>query len=274
MAYRRRRRFRGAWVPSLYSEGSQDVTDFDTVYPIGQQAQAGASLQLANTGVNNVVILPVAADNVVDTEGTGNLLNDSMQGGWALRRIVGKVFVGYAQRDADYGQASDLSIVPTGILVTVGFFVARVEQEQDILPIGSGTPAIVTKQYNPRHPMVNTEPWIWRRSWVLGNPITRALVLGGSFNFTQTANTPGDSSWNYPPQNAFYGSLHDGPHIDCKTKRRILADERLFISIAARYLPYNTDLSNFMAVSTETADVIVDLRFFGALRRKKNRSAF
>lgn len=270
MAYRRRRRFRGAWIPSAYSEGSEDEVDFSTVYPF--------SVGLAKTGVNNVALTTVAIDNIVDTESLGNLLNDIMQGGYALRRIVGKIFCSYANTSGDYGSTSNTTPFPQGAQVTAGFFIARVQESGDAFPIGTkddaGNPVAgtVLKQYNPTHPLVNTEPWIWRRTWILGNPLARAARLADlTSNFEPT--DVQDGTWNFPPTNALYGSVMDGPHIDARTKRRVLYDERLFFAVAARHYPYNTDFSNFLG-NNDQISMVLDLRFFGALRRKKNRSAF
>lgn len=262
---RRRRKFRGTWVPTLFDELQEDEGQFCTIVSLGTAAP--------QDGTVAVGLAPVAVDNLDDNTGRANLLNDAMQGGWALRRVVGKIFCSLQSADTEYGPPTALNTYPTGVAVTVGLFVARAQQDQDDVPIGSNDIATAIRQYNPQHPIVITEPWIWRRTWFLGDAALRGAYLAEKLTPTGRGR-PLDSVWSFPPNNALYGSIQDGPHIDAKTRRRILEDERLWIATAARLTPMGSDFSSSTMASDMLVDIRADLRFFGALRRRRNRSAF
>lgn len=267
MAFRRKRRFKGNWLAVAYDElgGEQQ-------FCVVRSDQVTATKD-GTVGIN---LTTVALDIPVDTEGLGGLLNDFQQGGYALRRIVGKCFVNVEPAVPDASVAATvLNQRPTGVIVTAGFFVARTEQTTgDTAPIGSSIGAVINNQYNPQSPLCITEPWIWRRTWLLGDPVLRANlnanIAGGQFS--SDGSRPVDGNWNNPPSNTLYGSVSDGAHVDAKTRRRILSDERLFFAIAARTTPAGVDNTN--NGTDQVVSYNLDLRVYGASRRKRNRSAF
>jgi len=117
----------------------------------------------------NTLILPV----IPDAPPQGDTANNDAQGElsiqmgteWFCERIVGHLFVAYRLPDA--GQ-----VVPASVLVTAGFFVARANDASSggglATPIGSASSAERNGNYSPQHIDAIREPWMWRRSWMLG----------------------------------------------------------------------------------------------------------
>lgn len=145
-------------------------------------------------------------------------LNQSQQLNWRLRRIVGKLFIsaGFTTPDIQNNPP------PDAIIVSAGIIVRRVDQD--------GNPLAVSEQEDVNTLLNNTDPWIWRRDWILGQ-------TGFDNDGQTTVNTAGRR--NFPPTNAGYGSVKDGPHIDQKTNRVIGQEERLFLNLTAQILPYS-----------------------------------
>jgi len=246
---RRRRRFKGTWFPTLGTNweadtGSLEASSFNFVI----QNPAGAEVDTRIFPLTN------------DTSGEGTtFLNDSLGQEYALRRIVGKIHIFPAYNIApNYG---------TTVKVAAGFLVARGNDNNDDIPLGvnlatsSTATAAGRETYNSFSPLAKDtvrEPWIWRRTWILGPAAQDAPEPA-----------PGLFGFLAPYSNFQYGSVLDGPHIDAKTRRRIRQDERLYFAISSTRWPYGTDDDQSV-----TMNVDLDIRLFGAMRRARNQGAF
>lgn len=188
-------------------------------------AEAGFSVQGAGViSVVHDVPAPVATEL--------SSLADITQSSYRLRRIVGKIFVSLQQLDDPNVQSS--------VIVTAGLIVLRVGD--DALPLDTNL-----NHYSPQRQDSASDPWIWRRTWMLSN----------TFRATSPASFFGGAFW--PPTNADYGSVADGPHVDQKTARIISAEERLFLVVGT---------TSFDGTSGFTLDlrVVTDLRVLASLR--------
>jgi len=130
-------------------------------------------------------------------------LADYEQSAYRLRRIVGKIWVGIAQGNAEG--------TTTEVVVTAGIIVLRTHEVGGVLVPLNAT----TEEYSTQMLQNWSDPWIWRRSWILGN--IPAEVAEGFPLFAET--------------NATASSALDGPHIDAKTARVIGPEERLFLVV-------------------------------------------
>ena len=124
---------------------------------------------------------------------------------WLLKRLVGNIFCQYVNADGN----SDPSQFWRQALVTAGFFVSRnIDSIQ-------GEPDLDYDEYDPMFLDNITNPWIWRRSWILSNP---------------EGNVVRD---DFPIANSNYVGDASGPHMGSKVKRRILREQRLFFALTA-----------------------------------------
>lgn len=150
-------------------------------------------------------------------------LRDEIQGSnYRLRRVVGKLFLA-CQQDTGVDQ----NFRPNAALIGAGFIVLKCDPE-------TGEPLDATEpgEYSPLEAFNIPDPWIWRRTWILGN----------SLKTTSGASPTAAQVWcEFPHSNAEYGSVQDGPHIDQKTGRVIGPDERLFFVVSAHRLPHEVD---------------------------------
>lgn len=205
MAFRRRRRPSVAWLPIDIPESSQTINFL--------------------TGSNNIPAVPNTLNTVIHALTVDypaeairaaaptqlQTMADFEEGGYRLRRIVGKCFVGIVQEE---GQQP--GIPPTNCLFGAGFMVLRVNP-------ADGSPLLIANpnEYSPLQLNNVRDPWIWRRTWLLTN-----LLQAGA-----AATVNGYSQ--APTFNGDYGSVQDGPHIDQKTARRVSSEERLFFIASA-----------------------------------------
>lgn len=258
MAIRRRRRRRGTWFPNLGTANKEGGELGD------DSAGVWAELIPGGGGSSNVFITDLTFDHFVDEGATaegpaGRSLADFQGSEYLLQRIVGKLFVGLDQINSGGATA--------GVLVTSAFFVAREDEHTPSAfpnPIGAATLLDLVNNYGPDNTGHITEPWIWRRQWILGN----ALTPGG----------PGSNQAApkvFPPTNAGYGSVMDGPHVDAKTKRHVHREDRLWFITAVRSLslnwadPFNPDVAVEAHVKLH-----LDYRLFGTLLKAKNTGTF
>lgn len=179
-----------------------------------------------------------------------------------LKRIVGKCFV-----NTEYQPQVDFDIAGLpGVIVTAAFFIARQDSQFPNFPLdGALTPTI----YNPQSAVVIREPWIWRRTWVLG------LVgrLGLDYSVHPASHSGQAVSTAYPTTNVDYGSVADGPHIDARTARRVRQEERLWFVAGATTYPLN-QAPNSPTDLTFQVRIGLDVRLLGALRKSRNRGSF
>lgn len=257
MFRRRRRRNQGTWLPVLGTVPAD--SDCDKLSHFTMQ------LEVPQTGPCGSIfgILPVVFDTPQEPDALANTdaLTDLVGNEYFLKRIVGKLHLGIKEQSDTAQHAISF---PYYYIATAGFFVARAQDESiaggSSLPIGG----LLYNQYAPQIREVIREPWIWRRSWVLGSAVKDA-ELRASFG-TNFATSQG-----WPQNNSTYGSIQDGPHVDQKTKRRVRQDERLWFTIQVRSA---SDWTTTGINSTATLEVVGDFRYFASMRRAKNSGNF
>jgi len=275
---RTRRRTKYTWFPMSF----MDLGD-------GRQEAlvTGNAFNLSHgTGDTDIltVIAPLTIDAPMDPSSTGlantgDLVRQIGQD-YVIERIVGKCFVAAGAVQTVEGPPFAYSSVD----VTCGIFVARVNDEQSgggiNTPIGSATAIERISNYSPIHPDTIREPWMWRRTWQLGNAARTALFTGQNMAFAEGGqNHFGSTPW-FPPTNAGYGSVLDGPHVDVKSVRRVRNDERLFFVISSHMTDVVTDLRNrgsgALFDDTVGPDIFcrIEFRLLGALRKARNSSTF
>lgn len=226
------------------------ITDGEDTYAFSDRVFPPLQV-LASNGTGPVTSLPFPLiPDFTDEQSSadiGSSLHDRVSGNaWLLQRIVGKIHLG-AYAAAAAGSAA---AIWNNVYVTAGILVARAADEnQAVCDLSSF-------ESDPQQVDNAANPWVWRRSWILGNP------LGDNIRYPQT-NT------------GMYGALGDGPHIDSKVKRFITREHRLWMVVSAR----GFDGRATTQVSGPDGDQpfiagTMDLRVYGTLRRSKNSSAF
>lgn len=159
-----------------------------------------------------------------------------------------------------------------GALVAAGFFVARANDSGsgggESTPIGSASLQETNDNYSPLYATTVREPWIWRRTWMLGNPSELGFAQAFINNNTGVGQTLLGTS-SFPPTTAHYGSVSDGAHIDAKTARRVTQDERLWFAVSAVRFPIGT-----VTVENPNLRGYLDVRLLAGLRKAHNRGVF
>jgi len=257
---RGRRKTKYTWLPVI---GTINYGTGGNVYPV--QCQQGI-LDVTLTGGNSCGILPLTFDEPHDEDPAPALtasMVDIIGNEYFIKRIVGKVFVNI---EADF-EGSDQNVLNCpAILCTAGFFVAPVD------PTTMGSPVAFTTepaQYDPQAAVTTREPWIWRRSWMLGfEDIPNEA--GFSTRVLNTATQP--FAMCYPSANVRYPGVMDGPHVDAKTARRVRKHERLWFSFSAQTVPIGSDA--LPGTAYIYARFTEDVRILGALRKARGRGSF
>lgn len=260
----RRRRSRGTWFPTI---GNLVNAETDAVA----------------SGRSFVITLPPAVPEIVsaitpltfDTPREGDALvagedslADIVGSDYVLQRIVGKIFAYRLSEIAETGRDTN-----PAVLFSCGFFVARANDDAsgggDQFPIGSATQTEITSNYSPLDIDTMREPWIWRRTWLLGS-----AGQGQQFN-SQIGGVASDvpatrpEVWTSPASTTLYGSVADGPHIDSRVKRRVTQDNRLWFIVSATPFPLESSPVGLLQVKG-----YLDYRIFGSLRKARQSSAF
>lgn len=243
MASRNRRRPRVVWLPvsPQFRIGAN---------PAASPTDSGlftSSLAVGGTGTGGT--FAVAYPVVIDTPaqfltGSPGSLADNEQSGYRLRRIVGKFFLGLDTLDSG----------PSQVAVTAGFIVLRVSPDGNPVngSILGNNDAIA---YAPGTIENFSDPWIWRRSWLLQNANAEpALALP-----------------NFPSTNVAYGSIADGPHIDQKTARVISSEERLIFVISATTVIDGNDQAQGFVQFVGDFRVLASMRTNAGNRRNASR---
>jgi len=250
---RRRRRSGGTWLPQPGTEVN------DTILSAG--IASTTTVPANGDAVCTVTALtfdePSEGADVSRSLPLVSLVGDE----YFLKRIVGKYHAFISPSEVNGG---DVANHTAAVLVTAGFFVARAGDFQDDNSIPIGGLAALVRDYSPDQPNVIREPWIWRRSWLLGNAMqAREQERGGGW-------VPGHQLASALPfSTGQYGSVADGPHIDAKTKRRVAQDQRLFFIVDVKNFPLGNDLN-----VGSTLRWHLDYRLFASLRKARNRGVF
>lgn len=184
-------------------------------------------------GGKSVTIQAVVRDEPALVAGAAETLSDLEGSAYRLRRIVGKIWCSTPQQAL-------VGTEPSTIVVTAGFIILRVDANGTPL---NGLLSPTANQYDPSALGEIRDPWIWRRSWILGNSLS------------------GQTDTGFPPTNAQYGSIQDGPHVDAKTARVVSDEERLFLVTTAVGL-------NGTGQDQAAYVVVTDLRVLASMRKQ------
>jgi len=244
MASRKRRRA-VTWLPTIGTNISVE----------GPDNVSGREFTLAVAPETQVAITALTFDEPRDPDQDAigdTTLADFVGSEYMLKRIVGKLFIAYS---SPFNVAGE----PLATLVGAGFFVARAGDpaQDETLPIGATTLAERQENYNPLSEDCIREPWIWRRTWVLG--------AGGAL-----AGDGIDAERAFPTTTAGYGSMADGPHIDAQTMRRVTSDERLWFALSTVRFPVTAGGSG----DGSSIRGYLDYRLLGSLMKARNRGVF
>lgn len=204
--YRRTRRYRkrgGVWFPTT-----------GTNWGAGEDIYADASLSFTSTQVNSFrsdgvqsEVAPLTTDfTFLPSEGLNNRgasLHDRVSGNeWKLDRILGRCAVNCTPGDIE-APTEEWRYVQVGC----GIFVARSEEGQDSVP------DLFSDEYDPLNRDNIQNSWVWRKTWILGNPGGEGVLRD-----------------DFPISNIKYADPMIGPGIDVKAKRRIRREHRLFFT--------------------------------------------
>lgn len=233
MAFRRRRKFRGMWLPpdpydsvvagvNPITNPSQNIIKY-SILQAPNIAGSGANVSIALIGDWNEGTIPGQAPSGTGVP-QGTIADLAI--GYSLRRVVGKLFVSVEQDNVTQDATSTWC-------VTAGLIVRRVD--------AAGEPVEVD-QFADSYESAR-DPWLWRRNWILQN--SGATPAG-----TWKSHIYPGATWNYH-------SLGDASHIDAKTRRTVKAEERLYMSVSAIALDGNDDQT------TTGINILWDFRFFG-----------
>lgn len=226
---RRRTRPRVVWLPQTNANSvGANVT---------QAIQLVAFGLAGGTGEDTTIEIPLVADAQIEAFDANTVsLSDIESSGYRLRRIVGKIWVQMDQVAADTLQSA---------VITAGIIVRRAESSSgQSIAFQAGEENISAAAIN------NTgDPWVWRRSWWLGNNSQTSLP-GNATSFPEL-----NFAKEYP------GGIAEGPHVDQKTARVVSREERLFLNITGTVVgeaaaPPGTSV---------TIAVLTDLRILGSL---------
>lgn len=253
---RRRRRRTGTWLPALGTTGPEASIGDET-------AAVEFRLTVPPDGTSDIALFPLTFDQPVETDNntvnTATPLNDFIGNEYVIQRIVGNLFINRAINLTEAGVDPSAG----ACYVVAALFVARAEDaDVDVdAPIGSATLQRALANYSPLSSENIREPWIWRRSWLLGSAQFGAVDANTGF------------SVGLPSNNlfAYGGGVACGPFVDSRVKRRVRQDERLFFTCQARNFPLNKLAPD--GVTPQLLAGLFDYRIFGSLRKAHNKSS-
>lgn len=247
----RRKRAKYIWLPSRYA-----AYDGVNVNATPTTAHHGR-IEVNKDGAVNLQIAAVLLDSTIEAtdvesiDPTNVTIADIVQSNeYFIKRICGSFIAALTNNTAG----------PPAALLCMGLFVSRVDSSNHLQPAGATAGAF--GNFDPMHPDTLREPWIFRRTWLLGN---QAIATDDGIE--------GYSSYSWmPPGNVYSGDNRTTQaSIDQKTARRVRSDERLFLAVSARAWPifgvgaYSTDLH---------IDFTYEFRALGQLRRPTSRGVF
>lgn len=245
---RRYRRNRPTWFPVLGTD-SGDGLPAGTTNQFYNNIPAGT--ETYTIGPTEVVEL--LRDEDVDENATNQSLRDRVEGkDYAIARIVGKVWGGLNQ----YAPETTAPGETVAQIVTICAAMA-------VLPVDNqGNPEGIEDDYNPLYARNSAKPYMWRRTWTLYNNLVVGVepgIAGAPYSMTGPTNI----------ENCGVG-LMDGPHVDCKSKRRVRKEERLFL-----LQTWQLQATSSASSATNAASYFhfgYDLRILGGMRKSRNKS--
>lgn len=241
MARRNRRRGRRfTWFPNLgndfYSNNSDNQRIAGTTFAV--------QLTAPTTGTPlGRVIVPLTFDQPLnEAEMPASTRLSAIQGAaWFLRRIVGSLQVARGWHNVQGSPPEHPAVLFGAALAVIPWDEYSNTPEADVNPL-------LANDIN--------EPWIWRRTVILG-----AQQVSSSYS----TNSPTNALLSFPVNSTFHPQSRF-EMLDQKTMRVINGDERLcFIASAAFMTP------NDLGSNEDTVFGYFDYRLLGALRRKSNR---
>lgn len=259
---RKRRRSNGTWFPILSTERTVESEVFATTL---RRARLTVNVDGLGGPVNGVIPItydePQESPNIdPNVEGLSEIIGNE----YIIKRILGSCFVSRSNMDEPESRRE-----APGIVATAGFFVARAADDDtttaDNVPIGFGSVSHTNfANYSPQSAQAIREPWMWRRSWILGTNTSGPTTLGGT--------TDRDESIYgcYPQNNVNYPSAMTGPGVDVKSRRHVRQDERLYFGMSA--WPITFAVANWDIATEVQFDL--DIRLFGVLVKARARGSF
>lgn len=263
---RRKRRNRGTWFPTLgtgLNEGADHVPGLSGQFDV------------PTNGTKNSFCVPLTFDDPQeDDEAVPEAqLTEFVGQEYILHSIIGNIFASHKV----VAQQDDTSEGPAALL-SCGFFVARSADDAgattDSLPIGASSLALLNVNYSALSGTTIRNPWIFRRTWILGRG--RGLSTTTGFPFVETTAAAATAIYNssghdFPPTTAHYNGLNAGAFFKTKSRRRVARDERLWFTASACNWPLDLT-QNINTISQ--IQYYLDYRIFGALVKARNRSVF
>jgi len=235
---RRRTKPKVVWLP-ICNTNSIDPSNRST------WQRAAVALDGSVLGSSTTLEIPCVLDGLQSSpiSDPNSSLADVENSGYRLRRIVGKIYVFISQNDRNNGETYG---------VTAGFIIRRTDSTAATSLAALSPGATATDDIEN-----SMDPWIWRRSWILGRDALPDAVAP----ITQSAFV---SSFNDFPHDNFgrnAGGVHEGPHVDQKTARIVGPEERLFLDLTATTL-----LDDPAAAGAPFLIVFTNLRVLGSMR--------
>jgi len=244
---RRKRGSRYTWFPIDPTYEGEDVrgrTYYDTNLVIGAGGGQGA--------LSTVLAIPLVPDQTpnVDTSTEFQTLRDQLEGqAYIAKRIVGKTWAGF---HAAAGETAYPRVIVAAAVA--------------VCPVDDNNPSVISLSADDINPLLSnnaTSPWMFRRTWILGNP--QVIASGTAPSVTYIS----DNVMRFPSNTSQYGSVMDGGHVDIKVARRISREQRLFWITAAAALDVNSE-----SEEDTVLQIGYDLRVLGAMRKNRNQSTF
>jgi len=240
--YRRNSRFRrksGVWFPTTgtnwpASEGN------DVYYDASISATSAQVEDERAAGVNSEVFALVPDFTFLPSEGTANRaasLHDRVSGNeWKLDRILGRCLVNCVPGDVEVADEWPY------VQVACGIFVARSEEGAD------GVPDLFSDEYDPLNRDNIQNSWVWRKSWILGNPGGEGVLRD-----------------DFPISNVKYTTPITSPELDVKSKRRIRREHRLFFTYSVMGWQGNRPDHGSATNTQPYINLNLDYRIYGKL---------
>jgi len=269
MAFRRRRRRpRVAWFPPIGTQFTIGDDTFD-IGPVTFEVDV-----LAN-GNTNTTELPLTFDfGLEEIQGFLNqnvpsvTLSDVQGSGWNLKRCVGAVHATYSPITIIDNVISGENTAPPAAFFGCGLMVRKVQG------LSSNTSSNVTVFDQDDY----TDPWIWRRAWVLGQDASWTVerqLTQSAIGVIHGNRAVGPNSFsgqiayaNFPKCTSGYSNAKESGYMDAKTNRIIGPDERLILTFTSKALPIQPQ-ANYTVDGKIHG--IFDFRLLGMLRRFTNR---
>lgn len=262
MARMRRRKKKYTWLPN-WGNVNSDPDEAQT----GIQLVVDVDVSGESTAVGMLPLLrdfPEQLDYASSTNREAFSMADILADDYFVKRIVGNIFIHrfLASTSGIVQQASFL--VKTGILIADADS-GNPDLARDFLSGGA------QRSYNPWDLGANRQPWLWQRTYILGPSVANSQHIT---DLDQGNNEVVQWGAAFPSSNLTGpGGMHQGPHVDIKTSRRVKQQERLYWVLAAQTYPLYTDYDGEI-VGTPNIRAYFDYRVLGALRKARQGGSF